>query len=534
MEFEKKTPEEKARTFQLLQKLYAAEPIKPKAPRPAPPPLPEPLARLRAMQQDETSSYETTAQLFVRQGRALEDYEDDAVYDLPVLHYYPTYRVLTDPELRGYFGWRTRLRHHDLERTSLTYAFLYIYELLNQIGVKDPMEGYRKLCAFHQEYRLLDARIDPYLHQWLRDYVLYYQLDPGLLPKTKRTQQDKALLTLQEYQQADDRTLFDAIDTFSTYRLTRSKLYKLDPDRTVHLFAVIYRNIQAYYAKHRKKKTFIDEFIGRPTYDWLDLFANAVFWKQPDPRQLTVEETPLCIYKDNEGNWTLRRFNYMAKCLKKLGKLMKSIDGMVREALQVEPAVQQPFTYVWLMKLVADVVHRDEKEWKEREARRVVFHPEALVKIRQEAAVTRERLMTEEERREEALPSEGMLGENPPEAPEPQETAKPAGTAPAPEAAPVAKREPTAASGPTPAPPPAPAAGTNPWNLSEDELHYLRDLLAGGDTSWVASKGLMPSLLVDGINEKCYEEFGDTVLEAGDPPSVIEDYRDDLKGQLES
>ena len=532
MEFEKKTPEEKARTFQRLQKLYAAEPIKPKD-RPRPQPLPEPLARLRAMQQDATAAYETTAELFVRQGKALADYEDDAVYDLPVLHYYPTYRVLTDAELRGYFGWRTRLRHHNLERTSLTYAFLYIYELLNQIGIQDPMEGYRKLCAFHEEYRLLDARIDPYLHQWLRDYVLYYQLDPSLLPKTKRTEQDRALLTLQDYQQADDRTLFDAIDTFSTYRLTRSKLYKLDPDRTVHLFAAIYRNIQAYYAKHRKKKTFIDEFIGRPTYDWLDLFANAVFWKQPDTRQLTVEETPLCIYKDNEGNWTLRRFNYMAKCLKKLGKLMKSIDGMVREALQVEPAVQQPFTYVWLMKLVADVVHTDEKERKEREARRVVFHPEALVKIRQEAAVTRERLMTEEERREEALPTEGMLGENPPEAPEPQAETPQAPVQP--EATAEAAQQESAAPEPAPAAQPSASAdGTNPWNLSEDELHYLRDLLAGGDTSWVAAKGLMPSLLVDGINEKCYEEFGDTVLEAGDPPSVIEDYRDDLKGQLES
>lgn len=531
MEFEKKSPEEKAKTFQLLQKLYAAEPIKPKA-RPVPEPLPEPIRQLRAMQQDATAAYETTAELFVRQGKALADYEDDAVYDLPVLHYYPTYRVLTDAELRGYFGWRTRLRHHNLERTSLTYAFLYIYELLNQIGVQDPLEGYHKLCAFHEEYRLLDARIDPYLHQWMRDYVLYYQLDPGLLPKTKRVEQDRALLTLRDFQQADDQALFDALDTFSTYRLTRSKLYKLDPERTAHLFAAIYRDIQAYFAKHRKKKTFIDEYIGSPTYDWLDLFANAVFWKQPDERQFTVEETPLCIYKDNEGNWTLRRFNYMAKNLKKLGKLMKSIDGMVREILHVEPAVQQPYTYVWLMNLVIDVVHTDEKERKEREARRVVFHPEALEKIRQEAAVTRERLMTEEERREEALPTlpaepEHTPVSNPAPAPPPR-TAAVSGLSAFTPPEPVAAGEPPAAAETES------TNGANPWNLTEDELRYLRDLLTGSDTSWVAAKGLMPSLLVDSINEKCYEEFGDTVLEAGDPPSVIEDYRDDLKGQLES
>ncbi|WP_432642088.1 TerB N-terminal domain-containing protein [Acidaminococcus sp.] len=528
MEFEKKTPEEKAKTFQLLRKLYAAEPIKPKAPRPGPPPLPEPIRRLRAMQQDTTAAYETTAELFVRQGKALADYEDDAVYNLPVLHYYPTYRVLTDAELRGYFGWRTRLRHHNLERTSLTYAFLYIYELLNQIGVKDPREGYDQLCAFHEEYRLLDARIDPYLHQWLRDYVLYYQLDPGLLPKTKRTRQDKALLILRDWQQADEQAIFAALDTFSTYRLTRSKLYKQDPDRMVHLFARIYGDIQVYYAKHRKKKTFVDEYIGQPAYDWLDMFTNAVFWKQPDQRQFTVEETPLCIYKDDEGNWTLRRFNYMAKCLKKLGRLMKSIDGMVREILHVGPAVQQPFTYVWLKKLTAGAVLADEKERREREARRVVFHPEALEKIRREAAVTRERLMTEEERREEALPAESL-----PAAPEPREEI--AQTAPQPETVPNADIRPPAASGPAAAASTSEsAAGENPWNLTEDELHYLQDLLSGDDTSWVAARGLMPSLLVDNINEKCYEEFGDTVLEAGDPPSVIEDYKDDLKGQLES
>ncbi len=35
----------------------------------------------------------------------------------------------------------------DLQETSLSYAFLYIYELLNQIGVADPMDGYRKLTG---------------------------------------------------------------------------------------------------------------------------------------------------------------------------------------------------------------------------------------------------------------------------------------------------------------------------------------------------------------------------------------------------
>ncbi|MFR0734294.1 MAG: TerB N-terminal domain-containing protein [Oscillospiraceae bacterium] len=33
-----------------------------------------------------------------------------------MLHYYPTYQSLTDPELRGYFSWRTKLRRGDVQK----------------------------------------------------------------------------------------------------------------------------------------------------------------------------------------------------------------------------------------------------------------------------------------------------------------------------------------------------------------------------------------------------------------------------------
>ena len=37
----------------------------------------------------------------------------------------------------------------------------------------------------------------------------------------------------------------------------------------------------------------------------------------------------------------------------------------------------------------------------------------------------------------------------------------------------------------------------------------------------------MLSVLVDGINEKLYDDFADTVIE-GDPPAVVPDYQDEL------
>ena len=63
--------------------------------------------------------------------------------------------------------------------------------------------------------------------------------------------------------------------------------------------------------------------------------------------------------------------------------------------------------------------------------------------------------------------------------------------------------------------------------LDAVELRLLRALLAAESIVWVRSEGHMLSVLVDGINEKLYDDFEDTVIE-GDPPTVVPDYRDEL------
>lgn len=46
------------------------------------------------------------------------------------------------------------------------------------------------------------------------------------------------------------------------------------------------------------------------------------------------------------------------------------------------------------------------------------------------------------------------------------------------------------------------------------------------------SSGLMLSVLVDGINDKLYDTFSDSVLLGDDPPELIEDYIPDLKEMI--
>jgi hypothetical protein len=125
--------------------------------------------------------YESDAQIFYEQAKFMEDFSDDYRYDGEFQKYYPTYQAMTDQQLRGYFSWRTRVREGKVEKTSLSFVFVYIYELLNQIGVRSKEEGFYKLKSFWQAYKDIDPKINHYVKLWLKDYAIYNGLEKSIL-----------------------------------------------------------------------------------------------------------------------------------------------------------------------------------------------------------------------------------------------------------------------------------------------------------------------------------------------------------------
>ena len=114
--------------------VFRAESLAPKKPKPSKnlPPL---LRKARTLEKNTFT--ESTRDTFLKQGRLLADYEDDFEFSGDPIRYYPTYQSLTDDELRGYFAWRSRIRKGIFADGPATFVFLYIYELLNNIGVPD-------------------------------------------------------------------------------------------------------------------------------------------------------------------------------------------------------------------------------------------------------------------------------------------------------------------------------------------------------------------------------------------------------------
>ncbi len=117
-------------------------------------------------------------QNFYLQGKLVASYEDHYEGKQSFLRYYPTYHDLTVGQARTYFTWRTKIRQNIYEKISDSYAYIYLYELLNGIGIKDPEEGLDKLITFNKNYaQKFSPEMSAYLERWIRDYIIFYNIN---------------------------------------------------------------------------------------------------------------------------------------------------------------------------------------------------------------------------------------------------------------------------------------------------------------------------------------------------------------------
>lgn len=490
---------------------YAPEPIPPRNP-PSPakpakeqtPPLLREARRLAVGRHSDVWSSE----VFMEQGKLLADYTDDYENLTNILCYYPTYERLSYRELRSYFSWRTKARRGQWEKTSLSFAFLYAYELINQIGVTDPLDGYRKLLALWNNYSPLDERIDYHLEDWVFDYVPYYSLDPQLLADTETVCLDNAAYTLEQAPQHSATELLDAFQVFVPRYLEKSIFYRDHREDMELVLVGVLRGLQAHYAG--RTRGLVATLFGPSRREFRIPFDNAIFCRKRqkdrvypiDPlRQYSVEGGRVFLIGPDLSDYRKG---------KKLEALAKSVDAALRQATGYGHPLKAPEQKQWVDKLIRQEVQAllDRKAAEAAEKARQEALPKldlgSLDKIRRDADLTRDRLMVEEEAPEEELPA-----------------AAPAENSPAPTISPAPVVSPAPAEVP-------PAEDGLP--LTTQERRFLGCLLYGRDLGWLRQAGVLPSVLADSVNEKLYDEFLDIVI--NDDLTVVPDYAEDLKGRI--
>lgn len=402
--------------------------------------LPERYREMRAISRWEEGEphgrWLSEAELFYRQGMFMADFEDDCPYTGEFKSYYPTYNALSDRQLRGYFTWRTQVRRGDIQKTSLSFVYLYIYELICGIGVANAHEGFEQLKKIWQTYREFSPELDRFMAPWLRDYVVYHGLNPALLDNDPAVVFDRALLRLvqastpfdpavlnsidvivAEEEDADssgsqqkpegalalppdearEQELLEAIDALSTYRVRLARSYKDYPDDLRHVVCAVYVRLLGYYRKHRVEGL-IESMFGEQARMPYTMFGSGVFFEAVPHEDADYALDPIHWYRCRNGRWECIRTYGAREKSARLGSVLRACDRKLRDALSYPHPIKEKKLPKYLDAMI-DKEIATWLAWKEKHApRHIDIDLSQLAGIRSTAAEIREALLTDEER----------------------------------------------------------------------------------------------------------------------------------------
>ncbi|MBP5234123.1 MAG: TerB N-terminal domain-containing protein, partial [Planctomycetes bacterium] len=376
--------------------------------------LPE---RLRAMRHLFTYGRETNAtraRNFYKQAKFMKDYEDDCPpEDWPrqgdFVCYYPTYQDLTAEQLRGYFAWRARGRRGDWQPIATSAAYLYVYELLNGVGADSPGDALERLQAFIAGFidsGVGEGSMRANVRRWALEYAVLQNLPPEKArefadPKTLA--QDAALAVLKDPAAHADGEVWDALRFFSVKNLPKSPVLAQRPEEGKRLFAAVWR--AAYNERGRTRATFFADCFGEPQCrPWRPL-ANAVYHPRGRQGEREYALTPCRSYRCEGGQWQEIAYEKRGFDLGPFHDLLLALDTRLRQHFKTGRYLSELDRHSWAAPYIEKALAAEAQAQAEAAKAKIALDLSGLERIRREAAVTRESLLTDEERGAEAAPA---------------------------------------------------------------------------------------------------------------------------------
>lgn len=471
----------------IRDKIYSDQPLIKRASQIKTPETPAKIKEMKALAYSSEAYWKTSAWLFYTQAEFMADFTDVYDYSEDFAKQYPIYSDLTTEQLRGYFSWRTRLRNGEFPSAPVPFIMIYACEIIHNIGVDSPEKGFEILLKLHKKYDSAKTQ----LSRLLADHIVYYKLSEEYIKKCPYFSDDIHLENLINCASASDEDVFSAIKALSGYNIEKSRFYAENQEKFAYAAVCIFRRLSDFYAVHRKS-SFCNYLFGKSSEKIYDLFEGAVFYDINRTRSFDFQVNSIRSYKCRGGSWVCCGYSKISGN-KKLGEIIRFIDKTMRERCGYKYKLTPTDIGKNTMSLIAKAL--DEIDSEERKnAVHIEIDISQLSKIRSDADITRDMLLTEEEISEdEPLEETAAVPENP------METAQ-----------------------------------NN--ILSASEIKYLNALISGGDYQTVCREaGIIPSVMADNINERLFDIIGDTVIEySDDSPQIVEDYKDDLNTFIEN
>ncbi len=431
-------------------------------------------------------SFEGKCRNFCRQGRFMEDYEDDASWDREFYRYFTTYHDLNYLQLRGYFAWRAKVRRGEFHPIATSLAYMYIYELLNGIGADSPAESLHKIREFEAGYvdsGIGEASMRENLQRWELEFAVVKDLPKEeVLPFADPfgLKRDRLLVILQKPSESSDEEIFEALSELTGNKILKSPVITKCGDRGKHLFAEVWRYMSEHY-RLDGWDLFTACFGRIRKYPWHPL-ANAIYLHDSGRRDTVYELNECRRYVFRSGVWTEERYDSLFFDKYRIHAVVHETDRVLRLYLKTGHKLREKAGEDWITPYVEAVTEADKAAARKVEKPGITIDLSGLEKIRHDAQITRDSLLTEEETQEISFHEEQISD-----------------TIEIP-------------------------------SLDKVQGQILLAVLRGKPVEGlIREHHLMASVVTDAINEAVFEEVGDNVLECeGDRITLVEDYREDL------
>lgn len=451
--------------------------------------VPEEIKKMIESYQYSLSGSVRREQNFYLQGKLVASYEDHYEGKQSFLRYYPTYHDLTVGQARTYFTWRTKIRQNIYEKISDSYAYIYLYELLNGIGIKDPEEGLDKLITFNKNYaQRFSPEIGAYLERWIRDYIVFYNINKANDTFfVKEQTNDKKYEQLLSPDQFSNHEVAESLMKLSNYKISNCPLYKKNIEKFEHLLVLIWHKI---LDLRNDGFDFFTSYIAYKNQMTIQLFSAAVFNHQLEPKTTSyeIDQIRKYFYDEEKNTWYCESYWGLTGQKSIMGNFLHEVDREIRLCFNLGRNLKPRKIEKHYLKAIRDGIKEYQIEEQKLKQPKIEFNLSQLLTIRADAAGTRDSLLTEEELQAEQEENKQI------------------------EEAVVDDEQ-------------------ENYGLSSEETTTITLLLKGKDLNkYLKGQHLMAAVIIDNINEKLFDEFGDNVIEfINDIPTVIEDYQEDLE-----
>lgn len=465
---------------------------------------PEKIRQMYLLAQGNSVKYCTAsvskARLFYVQGKFMENYEDDFPWYGEIRAYLPDYQSLSIDQLRGYFTWRSKIRKGEYEKNAEAYAFIYIFELLNGIGVQSPEESMEEMVRFGKYYADETAGnmlMQRFIRQWLFEFAVVNGMDQETILKYADTEDlkwDRTMLVLKEPEKYENSEIFEAMCEVAGKKYFSSSVIKKLGNEGIDYFAGIWK-FACSQLLPKEKKLFDKCFGTLRMRTWYPLNMTLCYFENPEKSvTYALDECRSFSYVPENAIWFETSYRKTVSGIETFSEFMRSADRKLRIYLKTGRELQEKVGEKWTYRFIDSFIEADKAAKAEAKKVKISLNLADLEKIRSDALKTCDSLLTEEEKLE-------TTDENPVEKTETQ-------------------------------PDKTESEPQNQFKIQLDEplTEVVKTLLKGGSAAGIiAANHGMPEIYADSINEAFFDEIGDNVIECdGSELVLVDDYRDDV------